>query len=228
MRWAAVLALLLLAGEVSGEAETRRMVEISANLVQIRPDGSGASLRGTPGVTCPDGVEAKLFVGRQEPDGTPDPNAVRIEFTPRILDDGRVEIKVVSLGTELGETPEQAKPAREEAGQPKLTFHSALPSENLFSLAGRNGYRSWLRIGQTIDGWTLSRYDNETRTLSLTQGTRTQRLGLAKAGLADTKPAGPRIETITVLPGQAAEIVGREGHRIVIKARVFEGQPPQR
>ena len=228
MRAAAVVALLLLACESSGEDATRRMVEISANLIQIRPDGSGASLRGTPGVTCPDGVEAKLFVGRQNPDGTPDLEAIRIEFTPRILDDGRVEIKVVSLGTELGEMPEPAKPSREEAGQPKLSFHSALPSENLFSVAGRNGYRSWLRIGQTVDGWTLSRYDAETRTITLTQGTRTQRLGLAKAGLTDTKPSGPRIETVSVLPGESAEILGKDGHRIVIKARIFEGQPPPR
>ena len=225
MRAAAIVAALLLAAGASGEGDARRMVEITANLVQIRPDGSGASLRGTPGVTCPDGVEAKLFIGRNEPDGTPDPRAIRVEFTPRILEDGRVEIKVVSLGTELGEQPDAIQPVRASGTDAKLSFHSALPSDNLFSVAGRNGHRSWLRIGQRIDGWTLIRYDATTRTLWLSTGGRTQQLTLAKAGLAEPKPSGPRIETVTVQPGQSAEIVGKDGHRMVLSARVYDEEP---
>lgn len=226
MRRAAAGLLLVAAAAVAGE--TRTMVEISASLVRIRPDGGGASLRGTPSVTCPDGEEAKLFIGQNHPDGTPDPDAIRVEFTPRVRDDGRIEIKVVSLGTELGDRPDTPASTDGKTRPGGPTFHSALPAERLFSVAGKDGCRSWLRFGQKVDGWTLAGYDAATQTLSLSQGGRTLRLALAKPSLAEPAPAGPRIETLAVLPGEPAEIVGKDGHRMVIKARLYEGAPPAR
>lgn len=228
MRPGRLAGLLLLSATAALAEDQRPVFEISADLVQIKPDGSGASQRGTPSVTCPDGEEAKLFIGQNHPDGAPDLHAVRIEFTPHLLGDGRIEIKVVSLGTELGERPEPAPSADKNTPRPKLTFHSALPADKLFSVAGKDSSRNWLRLGQKVDGWTLASYDEPTKTLTLTLGSQSQRLSLAKASLSDPNPAGPRTETVTILPGQPAEIVGKDGHRIVIRARRLEETAPSR
>lgn len=230
VRTALLGAIILAATDTGAAEEPRRQVEITAALVRIRPDGGGASQRGTPGLICVDGEEGKLFIGRNNEDGTPDPDAVRIEFTPRILDDGRIQIKVVSLGTELGERPEggpAATPARPGA-EPGIVFHSAWPAERLYSLAGRNGTRAWMRIGQTVDGWTLVRYEEERHTLTLSRGGQTLRLGLTQASVTEPPAAGPRIETLVVQPGQPAQLVGKDGHRLVISARPVEGAPAGR
>lgn len=225
----ALAAALLAAGCLAEDAPSGRMIEVRASLVQIRPDGSGASQRGAPSVVCAEGQEGKLFIGRHLPSGEPDLEAIRVEFTPRVLEDGRIEIKVVSLGTELGERPE-APPATPPgtAGRAGLTFHSALPAEQLYSLAGEGSARRWLRIGQAIDGWTLAGYDAERRLLRLTRGAQSLTLALTKPSLTEPAPARPRIERLRVLPGESAELVGRDGHRMVLTARILEEEPAER
>lgn len=222
----ALTAALLAAACLAEDAPAGRSIEVRASLVQIRPDGSGASKRGVPSVVCAEGQEGKLFIGRNLPGGEPDLDAIRVEFTPRVLEDGSVEIKVVSLGTELGERPEAPPPAG--AARPGLTFHSALPAEHLYSVAGAGSARRWLRIGQAIDGWTLVSYDAERRLLRLTRAGQSQTLALTKPSLTEPAPAGPRIERLRVLPGESAELVGRDGHRMVITARVLQEEPAER
>jgi len=221
----ALLAALCLADpEPSG-----RMIEVGATIRQSGSDGVLIRERGAPAIVCPEGQEGKLFIGRYLPGGEPDLDAVRVEFTPRVLDDGRIEIKVVSLGTELGERPgSPAAPPPVTTGKSGLTFHSALPAEQLFSLADKRGARRWLRIGQSVDGWTLAAYDPERRLLRLTRGGESVALALTKPSLTEPPPTGPRIERLRLLPGEPAEILGRDGHRMVVTARIFEGEPPAR
>lgn len=222
-------ALALLATLCLAEPQpSGRMIEVSATIRQSGSDGVLIRERGAPAIVCPEGQEGKLFIGRNLPGGEPDLDAIRVEFTPRVREDGRIEIKVVSLGTELGDRPDTPASADGKPRPGGPTFHSALPAERLFSVAGKDGCRSWLRFGQKVDGWTLAGYDAATQTLSLSQGGRTLRLALAKPSFAEPAPAGPRIETLAVLPGEPAEIVGKDGHRMVIKARLYEGDPPAR
>lgn len=223
-------ALALLAAVCLAEPEpSARMIEISAKIRQSGSDGVLIRERGAPAIVCAEGQEGKLFIGRNLPDGEPDLDAIRVEFTPRVLDDGRIEIKVVSLGTELGERPgSPSAPPPGPAGKAGLTFHSALPAEQLFSVAGKGGTRRWLRVGQSVDGWTLAAYDPERRLLRLTRGGESLALALTKPSLTEPPPTGPRIERLRLLPGEPAEIVGRDGHRMVVTARISEGEPPAR
>jgi len=229
----ATLALLALTGIARAEDkdDTPILVEISGTLVQIRPDSSGASARPLPTLTCVNGTEAKIFVGRQNEDGHPDPDAIRFEVTPNILPDGRIQIRFVSLGVELGEQPDRAteKTAPKTGLASKITFHSALPADGLYSVTGQNGYRSWMRLGQKVDGWSLSSYDKSTQTLVLNRAGQILRLSLTKASLGEAPNANrPRIEVVTVLPGEAAEFVGKDGRRVVLKAQLFSSPPPGR
>lgn len=218
-------ALALAATTVCAQAGDK---DASLALVEI----SGATgTQALPPITCADGEEGKIFVGQEYPDGRPDTDAIRIEVTPTILPDGRVRIRVVSLGVELGDQPDRpagTKPGKAgpEAG---IVFHSALPADGLFSVAGQNGYRIWMRLGQKVDGWSLSSYDQASQALVLTRSGRTLRLNLSKPSIGE--PPGdykPRIETVTVLPGETAEIAGKDGHRVLLKARVVERPAPGR
>jgi hypothetical protein len=163
--------------------------------------------------------------------GRVDENAIRIEMTPTILSDGRIQLRVVSLGTELGEkiSPDTLTTQAKPAGDTKINFHSALPSDGLFSVAGQNGSRSWLRIGQKVDGWTLTSYDSSSKSLTLSRGTQLLRLNLVKASASDpTANGAPRVEIITMLPGEQSEIIGKDGYRLIIKVRLFDSPPPTR
>lgn len=235
MRRLTVAALVLIAftGAANGEGkeDNRTAITISGTLAQIRPDGSGATARGLPTITCYDGIVGKIFIGHEYGDGRPDPDAIRIEVTPTIQSDGRIQIRVVSLGVELGEQPdrEAEKATGKNIPAAKITFHSALPADGLFSLAGQNGYRSWMRLGQKVDGWSLLSYDKVTQTLTLDRAGQKLRLSLTKASLGEApKDYKPRIETVTVLPGEPAEIIGKDGRRIVLKAQLFGTTPPGR
>lgn len=229
----AALVFLPLTGTLAEvlAADSKTQIEITTSVTHIHPDGSGASTRAMPTVTTTDGQECKVFFGNGYSDGRVDVTAIRMEFTPTILSDGRVQLRFVSLGTELGEKisadtlTTQAKPKVDT----KINFHSALPSDGLFSVAGQNGSRSWLRIGQKVDDWTLTSYDSGSKSLTLTRGTQSLSLSLVKASASDpTANGAPRVEIITALPGEQSEIIGKDGHRLIIKVRLFDSPPPTR
>ena len=229
----AAIALFPLIGTLTevGAADNKTQIEITTFVTRIHPDGSGASTRAMPTVTTTEGQECKVFFGNGYSDGRVDVTAIRMEFTPTILNDGRVQLRFVSLGTELGEKistdtlTTQAKPAADT----KINFHSALPSDGLFSVAGQNGTRSWLRIGQKVDGWTLTNYESNSKSLTLSRGTQSLRLSLVKATASDpTANGAPRVEIITALPGEQSEIIGKDGYRLLIKVRLFDSPPPTR
>jgi hypothetical protein len=229
----ATIALLPLTGTLTEvwAVDSKTQIEITTFTTHIRTDGSGASTRGLPTVTTTDGQECKIFRGSEYTDGRVDENATRIEMTPTILSDGRIQLRVVSLGTELGEkiSPDTLTTQAKPTADTKINFHSALPSDGLFSVAGQNGSRSWLRIGQKVDGWTLTSYDSSSKSLTLSRGTQLLRLNLVKASTSDpTANGAPRVEIITMLPGEQSEIIGKDGHRLIVKVRLYDSPPPAR
>jgi hypothetical protein len=229
----ATIALLPLTGTLTEvwAADSKTQIEITTFATHVRSDGSGASTRGLPTVTTTDGQECKVFFGNGYADGRVDVTAIRMEFTPTILSDGRVQLRFVSLGTELGEkiSPDTLTTQAKPAADAKINFHSALPSDGLFSVAGQNGSHSWLRIGQKVDGWTLTSYDSGSKSLSLLRGTQSLRLSLVKASTSNPNANGaPRVETITMLPGEQSEIIGKDGHRLIVKVRLYDSPPPAR
>lgn len=226
----ALAALILLVPTGQADEPPRRQIEVTVAVLKAKAGGGNETLS-TPSVVCPEGEECKLFIGQERADGRPDDNAIRIEVTPTITDDGRIRIRLVSLGTELGEQPGKPEPGATGKGAPesRITFHSALPSDGLYSVAGANGARSWLRIGQSVDGWKLSAYDAATRSLLLTQGNRNLRLAMAGASVGSPADAsGRRTEILTVLPGEQAQVLGRNGASLTVSARVYADKPPAR
>lgn len=226
MRAAGFCAVVACLAASSGAEDPGRKVEIIAQVLQARA-GAEPVLLAMPSVVCAEGSEAEIHLGRFDSDGAPDAEAIRMQLTPRVLDDGRIEIKVVSLGSELGMKPEPGRGQGAAQAESAPVFHSALPAEKLFSLAGRSGQRRWLRLGQSIEGWTVESFEPASATLSLRRGQRTQRLILAKPSGGEPDPLPPRIVTVAMLPGRHAEILGKDGRRLVIKARLFERAPPR-
>lgn len=229
MPWRAASAVLLWISGAWAEAP-QSWVEISATVTRTKPGQTGTAALVTPILmNCPVGQECKLFVGKTSTDGSVDLDAIRIEVTPTLLDDGRIQLKVVSLGTELGERPGDAggRPAPAKA-EPRLRFHSALPADGLFSVAGVDNTRRWLRLGQCIDGWKLSGYEAANRTLLVTQGDQTLRLPMASASVGSVTDAdGRRIEVVTLPPGGQAQLLGKDGSQLTLGARRVEPTRPR-
>lgn len=228
MRAAAAIAFLAFAA-AGAAGDPRAWVEIAATVSQSRPGQGETRVLGTPSETCPVGQECKLFVGRQSQDGAVDADAIRIEVTPTLLDDGRIQLRVVSLGTELGERPadgvRRTGPAQAAS---RLTFHSALPAEGLYSVAGADGARSWLRIGQTVDGWRLAGYEAAARLLVLSRDGRELRLPMASASVGSaTEADGRRTEVVTIPPGGQAQLLGKDGRQVVLSARRVDPAQPR-
>lgn len=144
--------------------------------VELRDPATGEVLS-APSVTVPSGETAAISVVR------PDGRGFHARLTPRLLTDGSVELRHdLALGLPRPEPGRATRPLE----TPR--FHSAIPSEGLFSVECPGRPRAWLRIGQTSGEWTLEGFDPARLRLTLARKGERLSLALAAPSAAEAEP----------------------------------------
>ncbi len=84
-----------------------------------------------------------------------------------------------------------ASPAFADTPAASLTLRTVLidGQSQLFSIADSTGAGRWATLGDNVDGWRLSAYDDARKTLTLVRGDEKLELGLASAQITDDRDA---------------------------------------
>lgn len=193
------------------------------------PSGGFESIALVPKVTIASGSEATVGIGSL---GATD--RVNLDLKPTLAADGSIELNLnlhVKTKDEIDPAIKKAEEAtrrQKEVAQDRSAapvFHSALPTEGLFSVEDATGNRAWAKIGRVIDGWTLKSYDEKRAVLTLSRAGKEQELALRKANVIGTPNAEavPNLTLdqptkVTIKPGEPMRFITAEGYEVEIKA----------
>jgi hypothetical protein len=215
-----LLASLPLVG-LSQEVAAPTHIQVTTTFTRKDATGKVESVS-SPTVVAISGKQATIGVGGGD-------NGINFSVTPTVGADGSIALKmdtqVKSKADPATQNPDELRRKQKEAARQKSNlpvFHSAIPAEGIYSVEDGAGVRRWLKVGRTVDGWTIKSYDEKREVLTISQLGKVQELTLHKAIIDGLAVTHGNTTTASLKSGDSIKFATPEGVEVEVKAEVIQ------
>lgn len=225
MRRSSIASLVLLASlPLAGWCqEVAAPAHVQVSTTFTRKDASGkVETIASPTAVAVSGKQATIGVSSND-------GGITFSVTPTVGPDGTIALKmdtqVKSKADPATQNPDELRRKQKEAARQKSNmpvFHSAIPAEGLYSVEDGAGVRRWLKVGRTVDGWTIKAYDEKREVLTISQLGKVQELTLHKAIIDGLAVTHGNTTTASVKSGESTKFTTPEGVEVEVKAEVIQ------
>jgi hypothetical protein len=205
----------------SQEAAAPAHIQVSATFTKKDATGKVETIS-APVLTAVSGKQATIGVSGND-------GSITFGVLPTVGADGSIALKmdtqVKTKADPATQNPDELRRKMKEAARQKSNmpiFHSAVPSEGLYSVEDLAGVRRWVKIGRVIDGWTVKAYDEKREVLTISQLGKMQELTLHKAIIDGVAVTHGNTSVATVKSGESVKFTTPEGVDVEVKAEVLQ------
>ena len=226
MRFSSVSVFLVCTGLLTclgaaDEPAAPTHIQITTSFSKTNATG-GSDTISSPTIVTTASKQATVSIGGNGDGG------ITFSVTPTLAADGSIALKMdTQVKTKVDpstQNPDELRRKQKEASRQKTgmpLFHSALPSDGLYSVEDVAGVRRWVKVGRVIDGWTVKSYDAKREILTISQLGRLQELTLHKAVIDGATVTTGNASVATVKSGETTKFTTPEGVEVTVTAEVL-------
>lgn len=226
MRPSSVSVLLVCTGLLTslGAAEEPAApthIQIKTSFSKTNATG-GSDVISSPTIVTTVSKQATVSIGGSGDGG------ITFSVTPTLGADGAIALKMdTQVKTKVDpstQNPDELRRQQKDASRKRTgmpLFHSALPSDGLYSVEDAAGVRRWVKVGRVIDGWTVKSYDAKREILTISQLGKLQELTLHKAVIDGVTVTTGNASVATVKSGETTKFTTPEGVEVTVTAEIM-------